>query len=180
MTLDVPIRALKKRVTKTISQITYSQELVYLQYDPLFGRAFDVICSDLFMSLIMSSARGGPNEISVSSPRATETKLSFRSIHRRKHNETHSLDLSYQLPIADHIIRRFSRLQAAAATTREALLCFFQKLVFDLIQVVVHPYLPFDRAPALAKAAPACTSRGKEEKQGGRGRHAGQGQASRS
>jgi hypothetical protein len=38
----------------------YSQELVYLQYDPLFGRAFDVICSDLFMSLIMSSARGGP------------------------------------------------------------------------------------------------------------------------
>lgn len=87
--------------------------------------------------------------------------------------------MSYQLPIADHIIRWFSRLPAAAAT-REALLCFFQKLVFDLIQVVVHPYLPFDRAPALAKAAPACTSRGKEEKQGGRGRHAGQGQASRS
>lgn len=167
-------------MTKTISQITYSQELVYLQYDTSLSLAGP---STLFTAIYLCPYHvigKGRSEISVSSPRATETKLSFRSIHRRKHNETHRLDLSYQLPIADHIIRRFSRLPAAAATTREALLCFFQKLVFDLIQVVVHPYLPFDRAPALAKAAPACTSRGKEEKQGGRGRHAGQGQASRS
>jgi len=34
------------------------QELVYLY--PLFGWVFDIICSDLFMSLIMSSASGSP------------------------------------------------------------------------------------------------------------------------